>query len=142
MHKLPVNFFSEAQSTGQFENPWSIQSGTVNALCAVPVEFGGMAGGFSPEDLFLQSLMNCFIGTFKVYAKASRIHFTDLSVRGQLTVDHNEKRQIFMKSVFLKITVHGSDRPERIETLVAKTIRDGFILNSVKTEIRHSIEIV
>lgn len=141
MHSLPINFSSEAFSTGEFESPWSIKSGPVQAACAIPSEFGGYSGGFSPEDLFLQAVINCFVGTFKVYAKASRINFTDLHVKGKLTVDQGETKKVFMKTVVLDITIGGAERPDRIETIVAKTMREGFILNSVKSEIRHNLQV-
>ncbi|MBC7467027.1 MAG: OsmC family protein [Bdellovibrio sp.] len=139
MHKLPLEFSSQASATGDFEKTWPITSGSIQAICSIPTEFGGAGGGFSPEDLFLQALMNCFIGTFKVYAKASRITFSQLNIKGQLTVDQNDSKSMCMKKALLSIEVHGVDRPDRIETIVAKTLRDGFILNSVKTEIQHEL---
>ena len=142
MHKLPVDFFSEVYATGEFEKPWSINSRAQQADCAIPPEFGGTGDGFSPEDLFLQSLMNCFTGTFKVYAKASRISFSSLSIKGQLIVDQDATKKVFMKTVHLDIEIRTEDRPHRIETIVAKTLRDGFILNSVKSEIFHKLAIL
>ena len=141
MDKLPLNFSSEATANGNFEHSWDIKSGALEAPCAIPSEFGGFGGGFAPEDLFLQALMNCFIGTFKVYAQASRINFSNVSVKGKVTVDKDATGKIFMKTVMLHIKIDGSDRPDRIQTIVAKSLRDGFILNSVKTEIFHTLKI-
>ena len=134
-------FSSEVSANGDFEKQWTIKSGPTAASCSIPPEFGGLGGGFSPEDLFLQSLMNCFDGTFKVYAKGSRISFSNLMVKGLLTVDKNPDGKVIMKSALLEIKVKGVDRAERVETIVEKTLRDGFILNSVKTEIHHTLEI-
>lgn len=139
MHNLPLQFSSEANANQEFGDAWSIRSGPMQATCAIPAEFGGVGDGFSPEDFFLQALINCFVGTFKVYAKASRLTFSNLNVKGQLTVDKNESMKICMKKAFLQIEIHGVNQPSRIETIVAKTLRDGFILNSVKTEIEHKL---
>lgn len=141
MFKLPLGFQSEAQANNQFETPWLVNSGKMQTVCAIPSEFGGSGGGFSPEDLFLQSLMNCFIGTFKVYAKSSKIDFSKIILNGKLIVDHDESRKVFMKSVDLEIQVYGAERPDRIETIVAKTVRDGFVLNSVKTKIDYKLNV-
>ncbi len=141
MHKLPIDFKSQALATGHFEDSWSINSGPQKAKCAIPSEFGGNGAGFSPEDLFLQALINCFIGTFKVYAKASKVGFSNLSLKGILTVDQGPEKKIWMKSVLLEIQIDGVDRPDRIETIVSKTIKDGFILNSVKSEISYKLEV-
>lgn len=141
MVKLPVEFSSEASATNDFEKSWSITSSGSKTICSIPTEFGGMGGGFSPEDLFMQALMNCFIATFKVYSKASKVSFSSVSVKGLLIVDHDSSSKVTMKKAILEINLFGVDRPDRIETLVAKVFKDGFILNSVKTEIQHTLKI-
>lgn len=89
----------------------------------------------------MQALMNCFIATFKVYSKASKVSFSSVSVKGLLIVDHDSSSKVTMKKAILEINLFGVDRPDRIETLVAKVFKDGFILNSVKTEIQHTLKI-
>ncbi len=139
MTQLPVNFYSTAEATGAFESSWKVESGSNLARCDVPVEFGGAGSGFSPEDLYLQALINCFIGTFKVIAKGSKLNFANLSVLGSLVVDKGSDGKTCMKSCFLKIEITDCDRPDRVEMIAAKTFRDGFILNSVKTEISYEL---
>jgi len=141
MLKLPVEFKSSASASGDFQKVWAIQSGALEAECAVPAEFGGKGGGFSPEDLYLQALINCFIGTFKVYAKASKIDFGNLAVFGALTVDRNENGAVRMQKCELEIELNGVLSEGRVKTLVEKVFRDGFILNSVKTEIVYQLKI-
>ena len=141
MLKLPIEFRSSATAHKNVSVPWLIQSGEYSSNCAIPPEFGGTGGAFSPEDLFLQALINCFVGTFKVYAQASKISYTDLVVSGLLTVDHNASGAIRMQSCMLKINLYGVSKPDRVSALVDKVFRDGFILNSVKTEIHHQLVI-
>lgn len=139
MTKLPLEFWSEAKADKSFDQPWVISSGEMRASCSIPAEFGGAGGGFSPEDLFLQAAINCFIGTFKVVTKLSKFSFSELQVKGKLIVDKNEDHQIMMKSIALEINVTGVERPDRLETIVSKVIRDGFILNSVKSDITYHL---
>lgn len=141
MLKLPLEFESSAQSSSGMKTPWKVTSGEFHAECAVPPEFGGNGAGFSPEDFFAQALLNCFVGTFKVYAEASKVSFADLSVKAKLTVDKNEQGQIVMSGCHLSIWISGVSQPDRVQTLVTKTLRGGFILNSVKTSVTHSLEI-
>ena len=105
MNKLPLQFNLDASASGDFTIPWSVSSNQYQAICAIPNEFGGEGGAFSPEDIFLQALISCFIGTFKVYAKASKINFTSLTVQGQLSVDQDSTRKVTMKSAFFNIKV-------------------------------------
>lgn len=142
MPNLPVQFNSEAITTNNFEQPWMIKSGPTEFLCAIPPEFGGHGGGFSPEDLFLQAAINCFMGTFKVMAKLSKISFEKIQVQGRLIVDKNEENKTVMKSIHLDTLFSGVDRPDRVETLVAKVIKDGFILNSIKSDLTYNLNIV
>ena len=139
MHSYPMEFASEANADQVFDKPWSITSGKMNAVCSVPAEFGGAGGGFSPEDLFLQAVINCFMGTFKVMAKLSKITFTNVQVGGKLYVDKNQDGKVCMKTIHLAIGISGADRPERLENLVSKALREGFIINSVKSEILYSL---
>ncbi len=139
MPSYPVEFFSEAKADQVFELPWSISSGDMNTLCSVPKDFGGSGGGFSPEDLFLQAVMNCFVGTFKVMAKLSKVTFTNVQVDGKLYVDKNNEGKVCMKAIHLAIGISGVDRPERLGNLVSKALREGFIINSVKSEILYSL---
>jgi len=139
MYSYPMEFVSEANAASVFESPWSISSGEMTTSCSVPKEFGGAGGAFSPEDLFLQAVMNCFVGTFKVMAKLSKVGFTDLKVNGKLYVDKNQDGKVCMKTIHLAIGILGADRPERLQNLVSKALREGFILNSVKSEVLYSL---
>jgi organic hydroperoxide reductase OsmC/OhrA len=139
MPSLPLDFFSEAKATKNFEEAWPISSGPMKSVCAIPPEFGGAGGGFSPEDLFLQAAINCFMGTFKVVAKLSKISFSEVHVKGKLQVGKNEDNKVAMKSIELEIHIADADRPDRMDAIVAKSIRDGFILNSVKSQVTYSL---
>lgn len=139
MLTFPMNFVSVANASGDHQKTWTIASVDAEAACCIPIEFGGSGGGFSPEDLFLQSAINCFVGTFKVICKLSKVHFASVVVKGHLVVDKDETGKIRMKAIHLDITVTGADRPERIQTLAEKTLRDGYILNSIKSEVTHEL---
>jgi organic hydroperoxide reductase OsmC/OhrA len=139
--QLPLNFESSAKASSGTKTAWRVQSGSFEAECAVPPEFGGAGQGFSPEDFFAQALVNCFVGTFKVYAEASKVAFKELTVKAVLTVDNNTSGQTVMSRCHLNIFIDGAAQADRVKTLVAKTLRSGFILNSVKTELTHQLEI-
>ncbi len=139
MRAMPLEFRSQAKANPSFEESWIIQSGPQTAYCDIPIEFGGRGDGFSPEDLFLQAAINCFVGTFKAIAKASRVNYGELQVNGKLIVDKNIEGKIVMKTVYLDIEVYNAERMDRVESIVTKALKDGFILNSLKSEIQHSL---
>jgi organic hydroperoxide reductase OsmC/OhrA len=142
MTNLPVEFLSDAKTQNVFDATWEVNSGNYKAVCAIPTEFGGTGGGFSPEDLFLQSAINCFVGTFKVMAKLSKLNYGELEVKGKLLVDKNDDEKIVMKSIHLEILISQVDRPDRTETIVVKAIKEGYILNSLKSQLTYSLKII
>jgi organic hydroperoxide reductase OsmC/OhrA len=136
MQKYPIQFTAAAEATDAVNATWMIVSGANEALCAVPPEFDGPGGGFSPEDFFAQALTNCFLATFKVYATNSKLQFAKIKAHGQLEVDLNEERKPVMKTFTLQVVIKDPSNVERAKLLGEKAMRSGFILNSVKTELK------
>lgn len=137
--KTPLSFSATAQSKSGIAQSWNIEtSGFTNSI-AIPPEFNGPGGALSPEDLYIQALTNCFIGTFKVYAENSKLQFDDLQVSSQLTVDLNEQKKVCMKSCHFIITITNASNASKAELLVKKAIESGFILNSIKTELSYEL---
>lgn len=141
MIQYPLFFKAHAEAGTGTRTPWTVRCGDQSALCSVPAEFAGGGGGFSPEDLYLQALSNCFLATLKVYAEASKIEFQRISLESTLTVDKNDQGQPWMKEADFRVFIEGASKPDRLRTLVEKTIRGGFILNSVKTQLNWSVDI-
>jgi organic hydroperoxide reductase OsmC/OhrA len=141
MQKTPVEFSAEASSSSEVDKSWIIQSSQFETKCDIPVEFGGQSNGFSPEDLFLQAAINCFIGTFKVMTNLSRAKFEKVLVKGKLIVDKNNDGKTVMKAVHLEIQVVAAENSQRIKSLVQKAIKEGFILNSLTSELSYSLNV-
>jgi len=135
MIKYPLSFTGSAAATAGLTTNWDTAAGDQQLVCAVPREFEGEGNGASPEDLYLLALQNCFVATFKVYAHYSKLSFERLEIRSELTVDHNAEKKPCMKAIRFTVTLHGAADQKRAELLVKKTLDNGFILNSVKTQI-------
>ena len=70
MIKFPMKFEAEAHATPGASTQWTAQTDLLPPIpSAIPPEFMGPGGGYSPEDLFALALLNCLIATFKVYAE-------------------------------------------------------------------------
>lgn len=140
--KQPMTFTATAESNCGINTLWQVQSQNYNLTCAIPPEFNGPGGGFSPEDLYIQALMNCFIGTFKVYAENSKLTFEKLNVQTELTVDTNEFKKTIMKKCHFIISLDKPTNQEKADLLIKKVFQSGFILNSVKTEITFDVQYI
>jgi organic hydroperoxide reductase OsmC/OhrA len=139
--KLPLQFKAESHSQSGVQTTWSIQSYGHQTACAIPSEFGGPGGGFSPEDLFAQALTNCLVATFKVYAENSKLIFSNIQVETNLTVAMNDTKKVTMQKCHFNINLYQTLQPEKAELLIKKAFESGFILNSVKTELSYQLQI-
>lgn len=139
MIRYPVTFDTQVTTGCGMATIWEIHSKENQSRCAIPLEFEGPGGAFSPEDLFAQSLTNCFVATFQVMAEKSRVTFKTLEVLGHLVVDRDESKHPVMKEFQLKIRLAAPSDYERAKSLVKKAVETGFILNSVKTSITYEL---
>ena len=106
----------------------------VLSLVAIPPEFEGPGGAYSPEDFYCLALINCFVATFKVIAEKSKLNFKSLQCEGLLTVDLDEKGIPWMSAFRLKAILLGASDVDRAKQILKKTSQSCMILNSVKTE--------
>jgi organic hydroperoxide reductase OsmC/OhrA len=135
MMKFPMKFEVEATATQGIRNTWSGQSGSLPPIpSAIPPEFMGPGGGYSPEDLFALALLNCLIATFKVYCEKSKISFESIKSRAILTVDKQPAENfIWMKHVEVFIDVNGSSDPDKARQLLDSSLKDCAVSQSIKS---------
>ena len=136
MIQYPMSFKVSSEAKSGIAQNWETRAESMHAPIemAIPPEFSGPGGGFSPEDIYAAALANCFVATFKVFAEKSRIGFEVLTVNATLTVDRNESGVPWMKSVHLAISLEQASDQDRARHLLEKTSQSCMILNSVKTE--------
>lgn len=113
------------------------------SVCAIPPEFEGPGGGYSPEDFFGLALLNCFMATFKVIAEKSKVPFERLEATGKLIVDRDERGRPVMKEfeIQARIVVGTQGDPEKVRRVFAKTSESCIVAQSVKAEVKFSAEI-
>lgn len=141
MIKYPIVFEAKAESNFGIQQTWTSSSGQFENVCAIPPEFEGPGGGLSPEDLFAQALTNCFLATFKVFAEKSRITYAGVVATAELTVDLNAEMKPVMESCLLRVSIHGSQFPDRVRNVAERAFKGGFILNSVKTRLNLELNV-
>lgn len=102
---------------------------------AIPPEFEGPGGTYSPEDLYAMSLMNCYLATFKYIAEKSKLHYETIEGRATLLVNPGADKTPWMEQVSIKISLNGAATPERAMSILNKTKSHCMIINSVKTQV-------
>ena len=104
-------------------------------VMAIPPEFEGPGGTYSPEDLYALSLMNCYLATFKYIAEKSKLAYKEIYGSAKLYVDKGEEKSPWMEAVEIKMKLTGCENKERALGLMEKTKGHCMIINSVKTKV-------
>ena len=136
MITYPLSFTANCQASSGIASPWEAQASGKKVTCAIPVEFEGPGGGFSPEDLYVLAVSNCFVATFKVIAEKSKLEFKSLSVEARLTVDRDERGHPWMKACDLQVSIESTQNDrERVLRLLTKASESCLVANSIKTKV-------
>ena len=133
MLTYPMQFNASATGASGIATTWQTEAGGKSLTAAIPPEFSGPGGGFSPEDFFALALQNCFVATFKVIAEKSRLSFSRIEVQSRLTVDRDENGRPWMAAFHLAVKVSGASSVDNARRLLQKTSESCLVLNSVKT---------
>ncbi len=136
MMSYPMFFNVSAMSQSGIQPTWksTSQHFPYETLMAIPPEFEGPGGGYSPEDIYAMALTNCFIATFKVFAEKSRLQYKNISIQTSLSVNRNDKGQPWMDKAVFNIELSGVVQKENARRILEKTSQGCMILNSVMTE--------
>jgi organic hydroperoxide reductase OsmC/OhrA len=136
MRAYPMKFHVQAQATSGRDSLWTTHAEhfSQSLTMAIPPEFDGPGGGFSPEDIYALALQNCFVATFKVFAEKSNLAFENIRVEGVLDVDRDEKGRPWMARFHLHAHLDGVIQSENAKRILEKTAQSCMILNSVRTE--------
>jgi organic hydroperoxide reductase OsmC/OhrA len=135
MKKFPMKFEVEAQATSGIGSLWTAHVGQLMPItCAIPCEFSGPGGGYTPEDLFALAILNCILATFKVYCERNNNTFTEAKSKAILTLDRNHtENALAMTHADIFIDVKGASNVEKVRHLLDKAVKDCAVSNSIKT---------
>lgn len=136
MTKYPMFFKTTAESGAGIQTQWETTASAhqLQIPMAIPPEFEGPGGGFSPEDIYAMALQNCFVATFKVFAEKSRLSYGHIQVVAELAVDRDEAGRPWMARCAFKVSVDKCTQIENAKRILNRTSESCMILNSVKTE--------
>ena len=136
MIKYPLNFHAEAQATPGITSTWTAKAeNNAPITCAIPPEFMGPGGGYSPEDLYGIALLNCVIATFKVFAEKSNLTFTDVKGTAEITIDRGDKGAPWISKIALHLTLTGASDTAKGETVLKESKAACIVCNSMRTEV-------
>ena len=138
-----MTFGARSHAPSGLDTKWITTTGDNRSLdVSIPKEFDGPNSGFSPEDLFLLALANCYVATLKVIAANSKMVFDSIEATAKLTLDRDESMPTpWMKHADLKFTAKGVQNAERFQRLMERVSKQCMIINSVRTAVNFEFEV-
>ncbi len=136
MQDLP--YLYRASSEARPEGPVALASeGLEPILSEPPVEFGGAGDRWSPEQLLVAAVADCFCLTFRAIAKASRLSWSELSCEVEGRLDRSGRLTCFTEiSLRPCLRIDDGGDPERARRLLAKAEEGCLITNSLSATVR------
>lgn len=130
----------EVELTGTGLNTGSLEA-AADKLAALevasPPEFGGPAGVWSPEHLFVASLAACLMTTFRAIAEASGLEVLEYSDQSSGHLQRGEDRRYSFDTVTLRprVVIEDEAKIDRTLRLLHKAEEACLISRSVSSQI-------
>ena len=142
MEAFPHNYrvTANAQAKG---NVALSSNGLPDLVTGPPAEFGGPGDIWSPETLFVGSISDCFILTFRAIAQASKLPWSLLECTAEGTLERIERSTKFT-TINIKASVHvpaGTD-VERVRRLLEKSEANCLITQSMNAVVHLETEVI
>ena len=114
----------------------SVTAAGVPAIAsAPPVQFDGPGDRWSPEDLLVAAVADCFVLSFKAIARASKLDWTALECTAEGTLDRVDRVTRFTRfDVSADLRVPAGIDEARAQRILEKSEAACLITNSLTAE--------
>ncbi len=131
-------------ANAQPESNVQITAGDLPGLVSsAPAEFDGPGDQWSPEELLVAAVADCFILTFKAVAAASRLDWTDLQCEAEGTLDRVDRVTRFTAfTVRARLTLPAGGDTEKATRLLEKAESACLVTNSLHAETHLETDVV
>ncbi len=105
---------------------------------AAPPQFGGPHGVWSPEHLFVASVVSCYLTTFLAIASNSKLDFLGFECDAEGILEQSEERRYQISEVILRprLELPEGANAERAERILQKAENACLISRSIRSEVR------
>jgi organic hydroperoxide reductase OsmC/OhrA len=142
MLKFPMEFEMQGSAPEGLETLWEMSSQNLPPIsCAIPTEFRGPGGAYSPEDLLGLAAISCLIATFKVFAKLSSLIFQDIRAKATLVVDRLEGKPAAITSLRISLHVTGASDRDKALKLLEESKKNCLVTQSLAIEKNYQFEV-
>lgn len=118
-------------------------AGLSDIQVAPPAQFGGPGDQWSPEDLLMAAVANCFVLSFKAIARASKVDWLDINCTSEGTLERQEKKVCFTRvKTLATLKIPAGQNLAAAERALEKAEAACLITNSMTAEVELECEVI
>jgi peroxiredoxin-like protein len=142
MHPFPHHY--KVKVAGQPESNLKLTAENLPTLeIAPPPQFDGPGDHWSPEELLMASVANCFVLSFRAIAKAYKLEWTGIECESEGTLDKVDKKVRFTHVLTkAKLCIPASVDVEAAQKALLKAEETCLVSNSLICEVHLEFEII
>jgi peroxiredoxin-like protein len=107
-----------------------------------PLQFGGVEGRWTPEDLLMTALASCFTTTFHAIAGYSKFEYVDFAVEAEGTVSKTDSGYGFNEIVLRpNLTIASEENRQRAINLLHKAKALCLVSRALATPQKFQIQV-
>ena len=133
--QFPMQFEVQGESNSGIQTLWPVQVHHLPPIsCAIPQEFRGPGGGYSPEDLLGLAALSCLIATFKVFAEMSSLSFEKISGKVTVIIDRPKGKPVGITQLNISLKVTHASNPDKALQLLEECKKSCLVTNVLGLE--------
>lgn len=128
--------------TGEKKGMLSV-AGKSDLEVAIPPEFKGHPGIWSPEDLFVAAVNSCLMATFLSLAQQKQVEFLSYESEAIGTLEKVEGQWIFTRiAIKPRVVIASESQREAVLATLMLAEKHCLVANSIKTKVELTPEII
>ncbi len=142
MQDLPHHYGASATAAPE-GNVLIKQPGLPDLVSAPPAQFGGPGDQWSPEDLLVAAIADCFILTFRAIARASKLDWDTLDCEVEGTLDRVDRVTRFTGfKLRARLKAPPDTDRDKADRLLQKAEAACLITNSLDAPVHLEVEVI
>jgi peroxiredoxin-like protein len=102
---------------------------------AVPPEFGGESGYWTPEHLLLAAVASCYVATFRGMSEKSHLEFESIQIKVEGVIEKKDGYLCFTRlTLHPQATIYHETDQERTRLILEKAERGCLIMRSLEAQ--------
>ena len=143
MKELPHSYSVTVTGESSTTNLVTSADNLASIQVAPPSQFGGPGDQWSPEELLIAAVANCFVLSFKAIAKASKVEWQSISCESEGTLAKVDRKILFTKVITkAKLSIPSGQSSVAAQRALKKAEETCFVTNSLtaEAELEYQIE--